>query len=56
MYSKLINMTICLVLFLLATPAFSHLGHTSVPHTHGGIEILLISFAIAVIVYRIIKK
>jgi len=55
MYSKLASVVSCLVLSTLTVPALAHTGHTSIPHIHGGLELLL-AIVVAVIVYRILKN
>ncbi len=45
-----------LILTTSAAPAFSHTGHTSIFHSHSGIEYLIAYIAIASIAYRLYKK
>lgn len=55
MYSKLISVVSFSVLSTLTVPALAHSGHTSIPHIHGGLELLL-AIVVAIIIYRILKN
>lgn len=56
MYSKLTNTVTLLGLYAICSPAFSHPGHSSIPHTHGGIEFLLLAIVVAGVIYYFIKN
>ncbi len=56
MYNKFINTIRLLGLSAICSPAISHPGHTSIPHTHGGIEFLLLAIVVAGVIYYFIKN
>ena len=56
MHSKLLNTFFCLALSLLTMPVFSHSGHTSLAHSHSGLEWLLLAIVIAAFIYHKIKN
>lgn len=53
---KLTYICLSLTLLFITTPAFSHSGHTSIFHSHSGIEYFLALFVIGGIIYHYIKK
>ncbi len=55
MYSKLASAVGFSVIATLAAPVFAHPGHTSIPHIHGALELVL-AIVVAIIVYRILKN
>ncbi|GEM_PF-3445866 len=56
MHSKSTSICLSLIFTICATPAFSHSGHTSLFHSHSGIEYLLVFLVIAGIIYRVFKN
>jgi len=56
MYLRSASIHLFLTLVIFATPAFSHSGHTTIYHSHSGIEYFLALLFIGAIIYRYIKK
>ena len=52
----LIKIITCLTLLLFTTRTFSHPGHTSLIHSHTGIELLLALLALLALIYTLIKR
>ena len=55
MYSKLASVVGFSMLSTFTVPALAHSGHTSIPHIHGVLELLL-AIVVAFIIYRIVKN
>lgn len=56
MHFRLASIFLSLILLFFAAPAFSHSGHTTIFHSHSGIEYFLALFVIGGIIYHYIKK
>ena len=56
MQLRFASIYLSLALVIFANPAFSHTGHTSIFHSHSGIEFFLALLVIGGIIYRYIKK
>lgn len=56
MHLRLASICLSLTLMIFAAPAFSHSGHTTIFHSHSGIEYFLALLVIGGIIYHYIKK
>jgi hypothetical protein len=56
MHLRLASICLSLTLMISAAPAFSHSGHTSIFHSHSGIEYFLVLCVIGGIIYRHLKN
>jgi hypothetical protein len=56
MHLRLATICLSLILLIFAAPAFSHSGHSTIFHSHSGIEYLLALLVALGLMYRYFKS